>query len=152
MSDRSIELLLSRPHDQRLREYRYRFSQSVVFGLPVLALQAYGPALGPADSDRWVSLLQALLAGWVVYVNLGMLAEAVLLRGRRLRGDFAVTASALALYLYSLVSAAAGVVSGRLWYRPILFHMTVILLAGWTGWRWWQYARRETCREEGRRE
>ena len=146
MTEPSLESMLSRPRDERRREYRYRFSQSVVFGLPVVALQAYGPALGPLDSDRWVSLLQALLAGWVVYVNLGMFAEGVLLRGRGLRGDLAASALAIALYLYSLISSAAGVAVGRLWYRPILFHVTVILLAGWTGWRWWQLARRSDGR------
>src|SRR5438874_11380501 len=75
--------LLDRPLAQRLREYKYRFSQSVVFGLPVIALQYWGRALGPADAERWVSLLQALLAAWVVYVNLGMLAEGLMRLRRR---------------------------------------------------------------------
>ena len=47
----AIANLLSRPPEQRLREYKYRFSQSIVFGLPVVALQLYGRALGPADSE-----------------------------------------------------------------------------------------------------
>src|SRR3954471_24566181 len=80
--------LLSRPPEQRRMEFRYRFAQSVVFGLPVLALQRYGGALGPTDSERWVSLLSALLAGWVLYVNLGMLVEGLItLRDRGVSGD-----------------------------------------------------------------
>ena len=139
----AIANLLSRSPDQRLREYKYRFSQSIVFGLPVVALQLYGRALGPVDSERWVSLLQALLAGWVLYVNLGMLFEGVLLlpATRRATGDLLVASIAVALYGYSLVSAAHGVVTGRLLFRPLLFHVCVIVLAAWTGWRWWRCAR-----------
>src|SRR5688572_24544066 len=97
-----LHALLARPLEERLREYRYRFSQSLVFGLPVIALQFYGPLLGPNDSDRWVSLLQALLAGWVVYVNLGMLAEGVLLLATRgVRFELLIAAAAVGLYLYS---------------------------------------------------
>jgi hypothetical protein len=142
VSDSTVENLLARPDEQRLREYKYRFSQSVVFGLPVVALQFCGPLLGPTDSDRWVSLLQALLAGWVVYVNLGMLAEGVLLLGRGVRADLIVSALAAGLYAYSVVSATVGVITGRLWYRPLTFHVCVILLAAWTGWRWWRMSRR----------
>jgi hypothetical protein len=135
-----IQNLLTRPPDQRLREYKYRFGQSIVFGLPVIALQLYGRALGPADSERWVSLLQGLLAGWVLYVNLGMLFEGILLLPmRRLTGDFVVSLLAVALYVYSLISAAHGVVTSRLLFRPLLFHACVIVLAAWTGWRWWRH-------------
>ena len=134
--------LLARPDEQRRREYKYRFSQSVIFGLPVVALQLYGTRLGPADADRWVSLLQALLAGWIVYVNLGMLAEGALLIARGLGADLLITAAALALYGYSLISAAIGIVTGRLWYRPLMFWACAVLLAAWTGLRWWQWARR----------
>jgi len=142
-TDSPVANLLSRPADHRLREYKYRFGQSIVFGLPVVALQLYGRALGPTDSERWVSLLQALLAGWVLYVNLGMLFEGILLwpARRRVSGDLAVSLLAAALYLYSLISAVHGVVTSGLLFRPLLFHMCVILLAAWTGWRWWRQSR-----------
>ena len=140
-----IENLLARPADQRVREYKYRFGQSIVFGLPVIALQFYGRALGPTDSERWVSLLQALLAGWVLYVNLGMLFEGILLLPtRRIPGDFVISVIAVALYLYSLISAAHGVVTSRLLFRPLLFHVCVIVLAAWSGWRWWRGSRRHS--------
>ena len=145
IANRKLQIanLLSRPPEQRLREYKYRFGQSVVFGLPVIALQFYGRALGPADSERWVSLLQALLAGWVLYVNLGMLFEGfLLLPARRVTGDFVVSIVAITLYAYSLISAAHGVVTSRLLFRPLMFHVVVIVLAAWTGWRWWRMARR----------
>ena len=142
-NDSSVANLLARPADQRLREYKYRFGQSIVFGLPVIALQIYGRALGPADSERWVSLLQALLAGWIMYVNLGMLFEGVvsLPVRRRISGEFVISAIAVALYLYSLVSASYGIVTRRLLFRPLLFHVAVIVLALWSGWRWWRMSR-----------
>jgi cation transport ATPase len=147
LADRNarLEHLLARPAEQRLREYKYRFSQSVVFGLPVVALQLYGRTLGPADSERWVSLLQALLAGWVLYVNLGMLFEGILLlpATRRVSGDLAVASCAVALYAYSLISAAHGVVTSRLLYRPLMFHACVLVLATWTAVQWRRRRRKE---------
>ena len=187
-----LDELLTRGDEQRLREFKYRFGQSAVFGIPVVALQLWGAKLGPADSERWVSLLQAILCGWVVYVNLGMLVEGLLhqstdssphescesdatfhpevLRGisetscvrdpsehlgmirhhtrqthRRLalrRGDSFVALLAVLLYLYSLVSALHGIVAARLWYRPLLFHVCVIVLATWSAIRWGSLARR----------
>jgi hypothetical protein len=145
IANRKLQIanLLSRPPEQRIREYKYRFSQSIVFGLPVIALQMYGRALGPTDSERWVSLLQALLAGWVLYVNLGMLFEGILLLPmRRVTGDFVISMIATACYLYSMISAAHGVATGRLLFRPLLFHVCVIILAAWSGWRWWRTSRR----------
>ena len=150
--ERSTRLheLLSRPLDERLREYKYRFAQSVVFGLPVIALQWWGSALGPVDADRWVSLIQALMCGWILYVNLGMLFEGILIRRLasttsvepRWRGDFLVAAAAISLYLYSLTSALHGIITAHLWYRPLLFHFCVILLASWSAWRWFHLSRR----------
>ena len=147
IANRKLQIanLLSRPPEQRLREYKYRCSQSIVFGLPVIALQLYGRALGPADSERWVSLLQAMLAGWVVYVNLGMLFEGILLlpTTRRVSGELLVSSVAAALYACSLISAAHGVVTSRLLFRPLLFHACVIVLAAWTGWRCWRARKSE---------
>src|SRR6185369_14510741 len=74
----SLEKLLDRPLGERVREYRYRFAQSAVFGVPVVALAVWGKVLGPFDSQRWAGVMQALLAGWVLYVNLGMLAEGII--------------------------------------------------------------------------
>jgi cation transport ATPase len=133
--------LLARPDEQRLREYKYRFSQSVVFGIPVIALQYFGQRLGPIDADRWVSLLQALLTGWIVYVNLGMLFEGFLLLRQRVTADLLVAGAALLIYVVSLVSALRGIVVSRLWY-PLAFHVCVLILAIWSGARWWQFARR----------
>jgi len=142
MAESSTRLneLLNRPAEQRLREYKYRFSQSIVFGLPVVALQYWGRALGPVDSERWVSLLQALLAGWILYVNLGMLFEGALLLGQRITGDFVIALIAALLYLASLISAVHGVIASRLWY-PLMFHAQVTLLAVWTGLQWLRHAR-----------
>ena len=139
-----LETLLSRPIDDRRREYKYRFAQGVVFGLPVLALQKWGAQLGPADASRWVPILQALRAGWVVYVNLGMLAEGVilLLRRHKLSGDVLVIVTAIVLYVFSLVSVLHIFLDGLPGYRPLMFPMCVLLLVVWSGWRWLRFARR----------
>ena len=139
----SVFDLLQRSADQRLREYKYRFSQAIVFGLPVLALQIWGGALGGPESERWVGLLQALLAGWIVYVGAaGMLFEGLILLRRRLVADLLPAGFAVACYLFSLVSVLHVLFTGRLWYRPLLFHVSVITIALWTGLQWYRHARR----------
>jgi cation transport ATPase len=136
--------LLNRPIEQRLLEYKYRCAQAVVFGLPVLGLQWFGKSLGgaPGESMRWIAVLQALLAGWVTYVSAaGMLAEGVMLlvgSGKRVIADLPVALAAIALYLYSAISVLGVFMRGAPFYRPLLFHVVVLLLAIWCGWRWWR--------------
>src|SRR5688572_9615705 len=77
--------VLQRSNSERLREYKYRFAQTMVFGLPVIALAVWGRVLGPTDHQRWSSLFQALLTGWILYVNLGLLIEPAM--RRRLSAD-----------------------------------------------------------------
>jgi cation transport ATPase len=134
----SIESLLARPLDQRIREFKYRFAQAVVFGLPVLALQRYGRSLGWVEADRWVGLLQLALTGWVVYVAAaGMLFEGfVLLVRRRIQIDFIIALIAVALFLVSAASIAHLIFRGSLWFPP-RFDAVVALLIVWCGWRWW---------------
>src|SRR4051812_28011999 len=80
--------LLTRPPTERAREYRFRFGQSIVFGLPVVVLQFWGTGLGGREAAKWVGIFQALLAGWVVYVSAaGMLFEGILLLPRRVSAD-----------------------------------------------------------------
>jgi cation transport ATPase len=147
----SVSALLARTDDERLREYKYRFSQAAVFGLPVIALQVWGRALGGPESDRWVGILQALLAGWVVYVGAaGMLFEGLILLPRRVTPDLFAAALAVGTYLFSLTSVLHVLVAGRLWYRPLLFHVSVLVVAIWTGIQWYRWARRSS-RDEMRR-
>jgi cation transport ATPase len=143
ISSNPVDELLTRPADQRRREYKYRFSQSVVFGLPVIALQYLGPMLGPRDAERWVGVLQALLTGWVIYVNSGMIFEGViLLLGRRgVTLDLVVMVTSLCLYAASVLSVMHIFSPGHhLWFEPLLFHAAVILLGAWNGLRWWLMA------------
>ena len=78
-----LEALLSRSIAERLREHKYRFAQSAVFGLPVVVLQLFGGRLGGLSSGIWVGLIQTLLGGWVVYVAAaGMFFEGFLLLRR----------------------------------------------------------------------
>ena len=134
---RDVEQLLARPLDQRLREYKYRCAQSLVFGLPVVALQYLGTSLGGPEAPRYVAVLQALLAGWVMYVGAaGMLVEGwILLERRGLRADLIVALAAIAVYLFSLVTSAHVVVTGGRGMPPA-FHVSVIIVALWTGIRW----------------
>jgi hypothetical protein len=137
--------LLARPDDQRLREYKYRFSQAVVFGLPVIALERWGRTLGGAEADRWAGILQAMLAGWVVYVGAaGMLFEGLILLPRRVMPDVFAAGLAVAAYLFSLVSVLHVLLTGQLWYRPLLFHVSVLTIAVWTGMQWFRWSRRRT--------
>ena len=139
----SVAALLARPDDQRLREYKYRFSQAVVFGLPVLALQIWGRALGGPESDRWTGILQALLAGWVVYVGAaGMVFEGLILLPRRVIADLIPALLAVFAYLFSIISVLHVLFTGHLWYRPLLFHVSVIIVAAWTGWQWYRWSHR----------
>lgn len=133
--------LIDRPREQRLREYQYRFAQSAVFGVPVLALHLFGRSLGGTEADRWVAVLQAILAGWVVYVGAaGMLFEGLLLllARHRFAADLLSALAAVALYAVALWRTI-----------PLLLHLTdtgpsppyhyaVLTVILWTGFRWWQ--------------
>jgi hypothetical protein len=134
---------LNRPAEQRIREFKYRFAQSLVFGLPVLVLQWFGHSLGgaPGEADRWVPLLQALLAGWVAYVAAtGMLVEGVLAvwagKITITLADAVVALFAILLYLFSVISVLGIFIHGELLYRPLLFHFVVLILLLWCGVRW----------------
>ena len=138
------DAVIDRPASQRLQEFRYRLGQSLVFGLPVLALQWFGRGLGGAESDRWVAVFQTILSGWVVYVaGAGMLAEGLLLvlTRQRLRAGIAIDATiaflAVLLYVAGLPRVAgllAGYPPARDWPAP--FAACVVMLGIWTGARW----------------
>ena len=135
--------LLARPRQQRLLEYKQRCAQAIVFGLPMLGLQWFGHLLGgaPMEQQRWISILQALLSGWVIYVGAtGMLIEGIFL-WPRVTADFVVAMVATLIYLFSAISTTGIFFIGRPFYGPLLFHWSSILLAGWCGWRWWGMSR-----------
>jgi hypothetical protein len=91
-----------------------------------------------------VTLFQALLAGWVVYVGTaGMLAEGAMLllsrrpRRRHLLADLYVALAALLLYLAGLprlVGLLVGYRPAASWPAP--FAASVLVLAVWCGFRW----------------
>jgi hypothetical protein len=139
----AIDQLLARPDAERAREYRYRFGQAIVFGLPVIALEIWGPALGGREAARWAGVLQALLSGWVLHVGAGgILFEGLILlhARRRCTGGMAVAAVAVALYLFSAVQLAR-LLFGRAPGGGPLFHGVVVLIASWSAWQWWQLSR-----------
>jgi energy-converting hydrogenase Eha subunit A len=134
-----VQALLNRPAAERQREHRYRFSQSVVFGLPVIALQWFGHRLGGDEAAIWIAVFQALLAGWVIYVAAtGMLVEAM--RLRRLTLDAAAAGVAVALYLASILATLMLLLDAPGWVTA-LYHWSVLVLIAWTGTQWWRLAR-----------
>jgi cation transport ATPase len=135
----NISALLTRPAEQRAREFKYRCAQSIVFGLPVLALQWIGPRLGGPEAARWIGILQALLCGWIVYVAAaGRLIEGLVARTRRFVPDTLVALLACGMYLYSAVCVIPIFIVGHTLHAPLLFHIVVLLLIPWTGLRCWQ--------------
>ena len=135
-----IRAVLNRPPSERLREYKYRFAQSTVFGLPVIALHYFGPSLGGPEAGRWVGMLQTLLAGWVMYVGaMGMLVEGILLR--KATADAIAALVAISFYLSSAFGVVYLFVTMRPATIPGLFHGTVILIMAWSALQWIRIAR-----------
>ena len=130
--------LLDRPVVERKKENRYRLGQSLVFGLPVVALQIWGPKLGGSESARWVAVMQALLSGWILNVAaVGMLVEGILqLVRRRLTGGLAASLAAIGMYIYSCVSMIYVPFTGRPGFEPLLFHWSVVVMIAWSGCGW----------------
>lgn len=139
-----LEQMLARPRDQRVREYKYRFAQSMVFGLPVIALEVFGHALGGRDAQRWVGLLQTLLTGWVVYVGaIGMAVEGLLFcMRRRITLDFFVAFTAIVGYLLSLVFYLMTLL-GRTGFHPLFAGVVTVLIVG-NAIGWWRCGRQPT--------
>jgi cation transport ATPase len=138
-----LEQVLSRPTEQRLREWRHRTWQAIIFGLPVLFLQWFGTSLGGPESSRWVAIFQALLAGWVTYVvAVGLMTEGVmlLLARSKLTADLIVAALATVAYLFSAISVVGVFFTGHIWYRPLVFHVIVFALGAWSAVQWWRCA------------
>jgi cation transport ATPase len=118
--------VLERPQDQRMREHKYRCAQSLVFGLPVIGLQYFGRQLGGPESARWVTIMQVVLTGWILFIAAtGMLSEGVMLivSRRKITADFVVALIAIALFAISLFGARK-------------FHVVVILLVVWSAIQW----------------
>lgn len=115
-----------------------------MFGLPVIALEHFGLRLGGAGAEPavWVGLLQALLAGWVVYVAAsGMLVECLLIR--RIKLDGAVALAAMIAYLASLAGwARLLLLRSPSPPRTFWFDIAVIALIVWCGLRWGWLANR----------
>ena len=141
-SSPEIRAVLNRPATERLREYKYRFAQSTVFGLPVIALHYFGPSLGGPEAGRWAGMLQMLLAGWVMYVGaMGMLVEGIMLR--KATADAIVALLAIGLYLASAIGVVSLFATAKPSAIPGMFHAAVILVITWSGIQWCRYSRIE---------
>ena len=135
----SLQQLINRPKSERRREYRYRFAQTLVFGLPVIALAVWGPLLGPTDWQRWSTVLQALLTGWILYINLGLLLEPIV--AKQHYADLAIIVTALVIYLWSIAGTAHVLLTGRSSNRSALYCICVAVLSIWNAVRWLQLKR-----------
>ena len=135
-----IQAVLNRPPSERLREYKYRFAQSSVFGLPVVALHFAGPSLGGADAARWAGLLQVLLASWVMYVGLMAMGVEALMR-RRVTVDSLAAVVGGGFYLFAMYDVVRIFVLGSSTDHG-WFVATVALSAGWNGLMWSHAKRR----------
>ncbi len=90
-----------------------------------------------------MAVLQALLAGWVMYVGAaGMLFEGVLKLRHGIGADFVVASLAILLYLISLISVLMLPIRGKIGFKPLLFHLSVTMIALWTACRWARLSRR----------
>lgn len=134
----SLESLLDRPPAERLREWKYRFAQSFVFGLPVLALQFFGYKLGGPESARWVGLLQTLLAGWIIYIGaIAVFVEGLLfLSQSKLTLNLILSAVAIALYIFSVIAWATILFQSRPWPAAPRFDLSVALILFWSALQW----------------
>jgi hypothetical protein len=129
-------------------EYRYRFGQAIVFGVPVVALEIWGRSLGGREAARWVGVLQALLSGWVLHVGAGgMLFEGLILlhARRRWTGGLAVAGAAISCYVFSAIQLGRLIFGDAVGARPV-FHLVVMLIAPWSAWQWWRLTRRSRAR------
>jgi len=120
-----------------------------VFGLPVIGLQYFGTQLGGPESARWVTIMQIVLTGWILFVaGTGMISEGIvlLIARRRVSIDFVVASIALLLFVFSCVSTAMFFFGSN--SPPRFFHVVVIMLASWSALRWIS-AGRSTTRGSG---
>ena len=135
-----IQTILNRPTAERLREYKYRFAQSTVFGLPVIALHYFGPSLGGPEAGRWIGMLQMLLAGWVMYVGvIGMVVEGIL--RRKITADALVGCAAVLAYSVCAVAVIRLFITGRTSAIQDSFHAAVPIAIGWSAIQWFRCAR-----------
>ena len=141
MSERDpIHTILNRPASERLREYKYRFAQSTVFGLPVIALHYFGPSLGGPEAGRWIGMLQLLLAGWVMYVGvIGMAVEGIL--RRKFTADAFVACVALIAFLICAAAVIHLFMTGRASRFQDSFHWAVLIAIGWSAVQWFRHER-----------
>ena len=130
--------LLNRPATERLREYKYRFAQSAVFGLPVVAVSLFGFSLGGPEAGRWVGLLQMLMGGWVIYVGaLAMIVDALL--RKKWTVDGLVGMAAVLLYAMGV----GAVLHLFLQPQPLALQQSflwgVVLVCLWNGLQWLRF-------------
>lgn len=116
--------------DQMRREYRARFSQALVFGLPALAVHYLEPILASggghnAGSLAFPWLLQLVLVGWAIWVA----ALPIIWQGiwslihLRPTADLLTTAIVLLAYIPSAFGVASLLFINEPWFGVAVRHM-----------------------------
>jgi cation transport ATPase len=135
----------NRAQSEQARAHKYRFAQSLIFGLPVLALELFGEKLGGAESARWVMLFQALLAAWVMFVGaVPMIMENILAKAERRNQDIKLSSSAsglwaVAIYFVGIFSWVLVLRGGR--RIPYTFAISVAIVIISSGVQWLRLSR-----------
>jgi len=142
--DPFIEAVLDRPDAERLREYRHRCAQSLIFGLPVLGLELFGQRLGGPNAHLPVGGFQAILAGWIILICVTpmLIHGFFMLVRRRLTGELVIGICALSLYALAgarWVESIHGYIGG---FLSAGFSWAVIIVAVWSGFQWWRFSKR----------
>ena len=118
------------------RQTKYRLAQSVVFGLPVITLHAFGRQLGGPEAGRWVGLLEGLLAGWVMYVGaFGWIGDALWLR-RRVTTHLIVGIAAIVTFLMGGAELVAVLFQRKTPGQTGGFFIATALVIAWSAIAW----------------
>src|SRR6185295_9175663 len=114
----------------------------MVFGLPVIALHFFGARLGGPEAARWIGLMQALLAGWCLYLAaLPMLSEGLMLLAMgKMKFELLVSIVAMILYVVGVVGWILSL-RGRGALLPSAFALVVLMLILWSAVQWLRLSR-----------
>lgn len=157
--------------DQMTREYRARFAQSLVFGLPALAVHYLGPMLASgggqsAGSMAFPWLLEMVLVGWALWVaGLPLLWQgAWSLIHLRPTADLLTTTIVMFAFVPSAVGVGSLLFIAEPWFgsptaphsgtQPLAgpaFHIAILAVMIATGQRWLMHRQVEKLSGRGNR-
>lgn len=150
--------------EQMIYEYRTRFAQSLVFGLPAVILHYIGPVLAVGGGESASNMLypwmiEMVLVGWALWAGgLPILWQGVMSALHlRTTADLLTTAIVFAAFIPSLIGVVSVIFGHEPWFNSgqgstsqagPTFHvaMLAIMLALFQRWRMFKHAHRLTGR------